>query len=82
MITHLINSNHLAICMMKSNIVIHVVRSRPTYLEMSLHSSDMDRDAELVLFVIHRIGIAIFFNSPMLNLFESLLILLSSDEHL
>ena len=33
--------------MMKSNIVIHVVRSRPTYLEMSLHSSDMDRDAEL-----------------------------------
>ena len=47
MITHLINSNHLAICMMKSNNVIHVVRSRPTYLEMSLHSSDMDRDAEL-----------------------------------
>ena len=45
MITHLIKSNHLAICMMKSNIVI--VRSRPKYLEMSLHSSDMDRDAEL-----------------------------------
>ena len=33
---------HLAMCMMKSNIVI--VR---TYLEMSLHSPDMDRDADL-----------------------------------
>ena len=34
-----------------------------------------------VLFVIHRIGISIFFNGLMRNLFESLLILLSSDEH-
>ena len=51
MMTHLIKSHHLAICMMKSNIVI----VGHTYLEMSLHSSDhsyflwseMDRDAEL-----------------------------------
>ena len=34
-----------------------------------------------LLFVIHGIGIAIFFDGPMLNLFVSLLLLLSSDEH-
>ena len=80
MITYLIKKkregNHLAMCMMKSNSVI--VR---TYLEMSLHSSDMDRT--WLLFVIHRIGIipsTIFFNGLMLNLFESLLIILSSDK--
>ena len=45
MITYLINSNLLAICTMKSNIVI----VRRAYLEMSLHSSDLDRDAELAI---------------------------------
>ena len=63
-----------AICTMKSNSVIvrswKLVFIRLTWIEMR----------NWLFFVIHRIGIAIFSNGLMLNLFESLLILLSSDE--
>ena len=73
MIIYLIKSHHLAICMMKSNIVIvptwKWVFVRLTWIEMR----------NWLPFVIHRIGIAIFFNGLMLNLFEFLLILLSSE---
>ena len=57
------------------------------HLQMQVHLSTSLVGTRLMirylikLFVIYRIGIVIYFNGLMLNLFESLLILLSSDEH-
>ena len=73
----ILKCHHLAVSIMKSNSVIlgtytwKKIFIRLTWIEMRnwLH------------FVIHRISIAMFLNGPELNMFESLLVLLYSDEH-
>ena len=70
-------SHRLAVSIMKSNSVIvrtytwEKIFIRLTFFEMRnwLH------------FVIHRVSIAMFFNCPVLNMSQSLLVLLYSDEH-
>ena len=75
----ILKSHHLAVSIMKSNnVIVGAYVPIPGKIFILLTWIEM---RYWLHFVIHRISIAMFFNGPVLNMSESLLVLLYSDEH-